>query len=242
MFALMVTLPLMSSSAIPAVAKVGIAFFCAYIALPVMVTSGYYVPESVVSYILLLLAEVVVGLTLGFVVQLFFSVFQVAGELFSVQMGFSAASVFDPIGMQELPILGQFLNLFAMLIFLASNGLVKVFYVGIVKSFDVIRPSEIVFSSEPFFEMFVTSIGKVFGQALIIAFPIIGTLFLASLTLGLLAKAAPQLNLLMLGFPINIAVGFFILILALPILGSFIANFIDQIYYVMEDAIIYLSG
>lgn len=241
-FALLVTLPLISSNAVPAVAKVGLAFFCAYIALPALVISGYYVPDTGIGYALFLLGEVVIGLTLGFIVQLFFSAFQTAGQLFSVQMGFGAANVFDPVGMVELPIMGQFLNLFAMLIFLSSSGLSKVFFIGIVRSFQVIRPEDIVFSSEPLFEMIASSIGKTFGQALLIAFPIIGTLFLASLTLGLLAKAAPQLNLLMLGFPINIYVGFLILLFSLPFLGSFIGNLIDQVYYVMENAIINLSG
>jgi flagellar biosynthetic protein FliR len=92
------------------------------------------------------------------------------------------------------------------------------------------------------FRLFIGSLGKLFEQALIISLPILGTLFLVSITMGLLAKAAPQMNLLMMGFPVAIGVAFLILFLALPFLMEAFGKIIDASFYKLLELIGRMRG
>ena len=235
-FALISVAPLVGSAAIPGQARAGFVFLITFLVFPVV--ELYPIPESVLLYVLLLVGEIFLGLIYGFLIQVVFAVFQTAGQFFSMQMGFSASMVFDPLSQEELPIMGQFFNLGAMMLFLSTDAMQKMFLGGIQFSFRTISVYQIASAQEQWFLHFVTSMGLLFQQALILAFPIMGTLFLVSLSMGLLAKAAPQMNLLMLGFPISIAVALILLIIVMPFLletfSAIIDNFFDQTAFLMQ--------
>ena len=76
-------------------------------------------------------------------------------------------------------------------------------------------------------QLFTSSLGRLFESALTIAFPILGTLFVISVTMGLMAKAAPQMNLLMMGFPVAIGMAFILLLMILPFLMNTFSRIID---------------
>src|SRR5512147_2149526 len=116
-YAMLQTAPLFSSGSVPQVAKMGICLFTAVVLFPGVQQRGYALPEDFLSYGLLLVGEALIGIIIGFFLTLIYSAFQVAGELFSLQMGFGASEVFDPLAQIEIPILGQFFNLVAMYVF-----------------------------------------------------------------------------------------------------------------------------
>ena len=91
------------------------------------------------DYGLLVLGEVGIGLLIGFLLNLIFVAFQLAGEFFSLQMGFSASMVFDPQSQVEIPLMGEFLNLIAMLVFITTAGMSKFLLVGVQRSFQYLR-------------------------------------------------------------------------------------------------------
>ena len=220
--------PLISSSAIPQVAKIGLSFFTAAAVLPWVVSSGVYIiPNDGLSYVFLLLGEILIGITMGFFLVVLYASFQLAGQFFSMQMGFAASQVFDPLAQIQIPLMGQYINLIAMFVFLTVSGFQKIFLLGIYNSFKAITAYDFLAGKDSVYEIMIGGIGKLFEQALIIALPIMGTLLLVSVTMGLLAKAAPQMNLLMLGFPINISVAFIILFLSLPFLMKTFSKVID---------------
>jgi flagellar biosynthetic protein FliR len=142
-------------------------------------------------------------------------------------MGVRASEVFDPLAEIELPIMGQFLNLIAMLIFLMVGGFQKIFLIGVYQSYKAFRAIDLVTQKDHIFPFLFQGMAHLFQQSLVIAFPILGALFLVSLTLGLFAKAAPQMNLLMMGFPISIGVAFLILFVSLPFLVELFSAIID---------------
>lgn len=187
---------------------------------------------------LLVVGEALVGIVMGFFLTLIYSGFQLAGQFYSLQMGFSASEVFDPLAQIEIPIMGQFLNLIAMLIFLTLGGFQKIFLTGVLRSFQAMRAVDLVIHRDSLFSMIFSGMTRLFEQSLIIAFPILGTLFLVSVTMGLLAKAAPQMNLLMLGFPLAIGTAFLVLLVILPILADVFAAVID---YSFEELLRLLS-
>jgi flagellar biosynthetic protein FliR len=231
-FARIITLflvaPFFSSPSIPPLARVVLAFFTAAAVAPGVIGQGSFVlPPTGGEYFFLITGEVMIGLLLGLMLQLLFAAVQTAGQLFSIQMGFGASEVFDPLAEIEIPIMGQFLNLVALYVFIAVGSIQKVFLYGISRSFFALSAPALMQRTEFMAEFFIRSLAGLFEQALIIAFPMVGTLFLLSVALGLIAKAAPQMNLMMVGFPVQIAVGFLVLFFALPYM-------IDRIIWLIQ--------
>jgi flagellar biosynthetic protein FliR len=167
---------------------------------------------------------------IGFFLLVVFSAFQLSAQFFSLQMGFGASEVFDPLAQVEIPVMGQFLNLIAMFIFLTVGGFSKLFLIGVRQSFTALTAAQLVGSREFVFGLFMNSLGQLFEQAMVISFPIFGSMFLVQITLGLLAKAAPQMNLLTLGFPISTTIAFLVLFMTLPFVVEAFATIIDAAF------------
>ncbi len=220
--------PLLNSSAIPQIAKIGLAFFISTAVLPSVVSSGVYtIPDSGLQYAMLLIGEALIGIITGFFLDLIMAVFQLAGQFFSTQMGFASSQVYDPLAQIQIPLMGQFLNLTAMLIFLSVGGFQKLFLGGIYNSFKAVTVSQFIQSKDSVIPMLLSGMSGLFGQALVIAMPVMGVLLLMQITMGLLAKAAPQMNLLMLAFPINIFMAFLVLVAMMPLMLQTFENIID---------------
>jgi flagellar biosynthetic protein FliR len=219
--------PLLSSSSIPQLAKIGFAFFVASAVFPMVLAAPYPIPPGPVDYFLLVLGEAAIGLLIGFILNLIFSAFQLAGDFFSLQMGFGASMVFDPQSQVEIPLMGEFLNLVAMLVFITMSGMSKFLLVGVQRSFEYLRAVDLVTHREGIMTLLVSGLGGLFQSALQIAFPILGTLLLVSVAMGLLAKAAPQMDILTMGFPVSIGVSFLLLFATLPFLMTAMERIID---------------
>ena len=240
--ALVFTAPLISSSNIPAMARVGLALFVSAGILPWMEKVGYTIPDTGLFFAALVIGEVLIGVTLGLLLNVVYAAFQLAGQLFSLQMGFAASQVYDPLAQIQLPLIGQFLNLIAMFVLLSVSGLQKIFLVGIFRSFETVTAYNFLDRKDSIVQLMMKSMGGLFGQALLIALPIVGTLFLISVSMGLLAKAAPQMNLLMLGFPINIMVAFLILFFTLPMIMEAFGRIIDMSFSEMMKMVSAAGG
>ena len=228
-FGLLMVAPLLSSANIPGVARVALGLLTATVLVPWVESAGGYgnIPDEGLFYAALILGEVMIGVIIGFILNVIFSSFQLAGQFFSLQMGFAASQVYDPLAQLQLPLIGQFLNLMAMLVLLSVKGLQKLFLVGIYRSFESVTALTFVEKKDFLLTTIMGSLGSLFSQALLIALPVMGTLFLVSVSMGLLAKAAPQMNLLMLGFPINIFVAFLLLYICLPFIMEAFGRIID---------------
>jgi len=222
--------PLLSSTTIPQLAKIGLSLFTAVLVFPSALAARYPIPASVVDYGLLALGEVAIGLLMGFLLVLVFSAFQVAGQFFSLHMGFGASEVFDPLSQVEIPLIGEFLNLAAMLVFISISGFGKFFLVGVLGSFQSLRAIDLVTGGGAIVQILIRGLSGLFQNALTISFPILGTLLLVSVTMGLLAKASPQMDVLSMGFPLSIGVSFLLLFAGLPLLMTAFARIIDSGY------------
>ncbi|MBN1649366.1 MAG: flagellar biosynthetic protein FliR [Spirochaetales bacterium] len=234
-FTMLQVAPLISSSAMPPISRVALALFAA--ASIVTWLPDYPIPDTGLGFVFLLIMEIIIGMIMGLILVIIFTAFQLSGQFFSLQMGFSASQVFDPLAQIEIPLLGQVLNLIAMMVFLSVRGFQKLFLFGVLGSFQKIRPWDLVNLKEHFLPTIFNSIGNMFANGLLIALPIVGTLMLVSLSMGLLAKASPQMNLLMLGFPINISVALILLVLAMPFIITFFANLIGYSFDYMFEFI-----
>ncbi len=219
--------PLLSSTTIPQVAKVGLSLFTAVTVFPSVLAGGYPIPANAVDYVLLVLGEAAIGLLIGFLLLLVFSAFQVAGQFFSLQMGFSASEVFDPLSQVEIPLMGEFLNLVAMLVFISVSGLGKFLLVGVQSSFHALRAIDLVTGRDAIIQVLVRGLAACSRAPSRSRFPILGTLLLVSITMGLLAKASPQMDVLTMGFPVSIGVSFLLLFATMPFLMTAFGRIID---------------
>ncbi len=228
--ALIFSAPILNSTGIPTMAKTGLALALSVVSLPFLVENNYLFPDSPLYFFALLLGEIIIGVTMGFIMQIYFAVFQTAGQLFSGEIGLSMASTLDPAGEEESPVMGQLFNLMAMYLFLSNNGLNKLFFNGLYLSFIKIRPQDLVKSSDFLNSYFVNAIGNIFAYALQIALPIIIILLLVYAVLGLLTKVAPQLHLLMLGLPLSFGVGILFIYLTIDPIVLMIEKVLGQSY------------
>jgi flagellar biosynthetic protein FliR len=226
-FGMLVLAPFFSSLAIPFRVRATLAFFVAIIMVSLAVGAPIRPEISLLPFILQLAGELFIGMALGFIVAVYFATFSVAAEFFNTQMGLGIVNVFDPQAQIELPIIGQLFSLFALLIFLgvgAHHHLLN----GIWGSYTTLPVLEISRVAGPFAQGVAAAFVAMFGAALKIALPMIAVAFLVSLSMGILGKTAPQLNLLMLGFPIQIMVGLLVLLSCLPFIFRFMGTVISQ--------------
>ncbi|MBN2509617.1 MAG: flagellar biosynthetic protein FliR [Spirochaetales bacterium] len=237
-FGLLSVAPLLSSSGIPGIARVGLTFFTAFALTPMVAAAGYPIPDNGFSYATLVVGELLIGIIIGFFLTIMYSAFLMSGQFYSFQMGFGASVVYDPLAQVEIPLIGQFLNLVAMFVFMTGGTILTLFIKGLYNSFLVLKAGDLAANVEELAMFMLKGLVELFAQSIVIALPILGTLMLVSVTMGLLAKAAPQMNLLMLGFPIQIGLGFFILFICVPFLMEYFAKLLD---YTLEQIMAFLS-
>ena len=136
-------------------------------------------------------------------------------------MGFSASEVYDSLSQIENPLMGQYFNLIAMLVFFNTGAFQVLFFNGLKASFQSLTAYSLIDGHESLVKILISGLTKLFGNALVIALPVMGSLLLVSICMGILSKAAPQMNLLSEGFPIMMLLSFFILTVSLPYLCDF---------------------
>ena len=234
--ALIETAPLLSAEANPQVARIALAGFAAYAAFPstqAINTQGIELFSF--GFLLLLAGEAIIGIIMGFFITMIFAAFSTAGQFFSLPMGFSAAETMDPLSQTENPLMGQYLNLVAMMVFLSMNGFRELFLGGFWRSVQSINIASLAAGRENVVSMFLTGLSRLFLDAMIISLPILGTLFLCSLSTGLISKAAPQINILTEGFPIAITVAFMLILATMPFMVQAFSRVIDAGFATLRD-------
>ena len=129
-----------------------------------------------------------------------------------------------------------------MLVFVSGGGFQELFLGGFWRSIQTINIVDIVAGREHLISMLLTGLSSLFLDAMIISMPILGTLFLTSLTTGLISKAAPQVNILSEGFPISITVAFVLIYTSLPFMVEAFSRVIDTGFKNIENLYAYLGG
>ncbi|OJF77639.1 MAG: flagellar biosynthetic protein FliR [Treponema sp. CETP13] len=236
-FAMIQTLPLLSGTSVPRVARIALAGYLAFLILPRALTVGWNVDAYSLQYLLLLIGEGLIGIIIGFYVSIIFSTFSSAGQFFTYQMGFGASQVYDALSKVQNPVMGQYFNLIAMLLFLQSGGFQKLFLGGVLRSFQSFNAYALVTHRDDFLNFLITGLTHLFLDGMLMALPIVGTLFLISVCMGILSKAAPQMNLLSEGLPITILVAFLLIMYLMPVLCEAFLAIFDQAFINIEDLI-----
>lgn len=164
--------------------------------------------------ILLFGDSLLIGLLVGLVLVVYYTAFLLAGEFFSLQMGFGIVNVIDPLSETSIPILGQVKSMFALMVFTIIQGPQMVIE-ALAYSFQVL-PLLTLDSAQPLVAGMLLAIREMFLIGFQIGAPIIATVFLVDLVMGIMSKVAPQLNVMEVGFQLKIVVGLILMVLLLP--------------------------
>lgn len=207
--------PLLGNRAAPVSVRVALGFV-----LTVAIAPTLPAPPKVALVsgegLLILAQQVLVGISLGFVLRIVFAAVEFAGQFIGLQMGLSFATLFDPVNGAQTPVVAQFLVLATALIVFAFNGHHLVLE-ALVRSFSGI-PLAAVPLSEYDFGALLRWGGVIFMVGLQIALPVTAALLSTNLAIGMMTRAAPQLNIFAVGFPLTLGAGFLVLYFSLGFL------------------------
>jgi flagellar biosynthetic protein FliR len=223
----MMTVPLFGSKSIPAPIKAGLLLSISFFLFPILNLDVSASPTEVIPFGLGIICEILLGISIGLSVKLLFAGIQLAGQLVGFQMGLAIVNVMDPQSSAQVPILAQFNNLVAMLVFLAINAH-HWFLRALVESFNMV-PLFNFSLTHSLINQLIMIAGNMFVVAIKIGAPIIATMLITSVAFGLVARTVPQMHIFIIAMPLKILVGLLVLSLTMPYLTSFLGGLFTEL-------------
>jgi len=228
--------PVFNQTGLPLLVKIGLALVIALVIFPTVSNSQQMLPDGFLPFILLVFKEIAIGFVIGYGATLTFGAFVVAGDLISGEMGLQMAEMVDPLFGGNINPIAQLLQLLGLILFLALDG-----------HHWIINALVISYKTVPISEFFGSGLtmGKImqlfhglFVSAIKIAAPIMIILFLVVIVAGLIGKAVPEINIMMLVFPMKIIVGFIVLGITFP----FIVRAMEYVINILRKDLYGLVG
>lgn len=210
-----VAAPILGHSAIPAPVKVLLTMLLGYFLFPCVGAQPLALDPGLLPLLTLALREFFFGLVIGFLFQIIFIGVEFGGGLIGYQIGFAMVNIIDPTTSANVPIIGQFKLLIATLVFFVINGH-HVMLQALFDSFKLVPLGQVNFKAMAL-EQVTRFAGAAFTVGIKVSAPIIVTLFITDVCLGIIARTMPQMNILVVGFQVKIGVGLLVLAISLPV-------------------------
>lgn len=224
--------PVFSSRAVPGPVRVGLI-----LALTVLLVPSVRPAEASIAA---MAGELVVGVVIGLGAAVVVAAAEFAGDLLAVETGLSGASTLDVMNQTSLPVLGQFTQLFMVMLLLAMDG--HLIMIDALRGSFTVIPAGAGVDLEAGLLGVVGAGSIVFARGLQFAAPVVAAITLANVGLGILARTVPQLNVLMMAFPIQIALGLATLGLTLPYIAVGQSDWATGYMGWLEQALAGLKG
>ncbi|HVO90983.1 MAG TPA: flagellar biosynthetic protein FliR [Casimicrobiaceae bacterium] len=223
--ALMSAAPLFSHASVPFPVRIGLALVITLVIAPTLPAAPFVSPFSALG-VIEVVTQVLIGVAIGLTMQIVFAAVELAGDLIGLQMGLSFAGFIDPENAEQSPLIGSFLSIGLMLLFLSLNGHLAL-VAALRGSFDSLPIAATAWRGIDSARLVATASGM-FATGLSLALPIVGALLVVNLALGVLSRTAPQLNLFAVGFPLTLLVGLLMLLLAAPFAMPALTSVLEQ--------------
>ncbi|TDX51916.1 flagellar biosynthetic protein FliR [Orenia marismortui] len=220
--------PIFGSKSLPNRFKLALAFLITILLFPLVADQNIQFPNQLLIILFRIVVELLIGFIIGFIMLLNFIAIQLAGQFIDTRMGFAMANVMDPQNGMKAPLVGQFQNILATLVFLSINAhhhLLKV----LSDSFTIVEITKFQ-SSKDLIPSLFRIIGNLLPLGFKLALPIIAILFIVDLAFGLVARVVPQINVFMMGLPTKTFVGLLFLSLIMP-------SYINHLQLIFSDAV-----
>jgi len=213
--------PPFNTRMIPTTVKAGVAAALALAAAHHITNPA--LPNDTGPFITSLVVQALVGVTLGLITLLLVNALQAAGQFVDLFAGFSLSTIYDPLSGAQAAVFGRFYELLATTLLFSTDAYL-ILVNGFFRSFDVIPTGGL--STATIASLLTKNMGEFLIAAVEIAGPILACLFLAELTLGLLARAAPNLNVFALAFPLRVVIALVVVAVALPLVSPALGNLV----------------
>lgn len=213
--ALVIVAPIFGSRVVPRQVRLMMALALTWAIIPFVPPMPLVEPLSPTG-LLVVAQQMLIGLSMGFLLRLVFGALELGGQVIATQVGLSFASLVDPQSGGQSPLLSQFYTLLGTLVFLALNGHLMLIQL-LVDSFTVL-PVAPTGADRDWLWMLVNWASHMFAGAVLVALPAIASLLVVNLAFGVMVRAAPQLNIFAVGFPITLVLGLLIIFYSLPTL------------------------
>lgn len=214
--------PIFDSEIIPVTFKAGLGLAVSLLLLPVVHLQVDLAGLNLLGITLSVVSEIFIGLAIGFAAKLFFTGIQLAGQIAGYQMGIAIANVVDPVTSAQIPVLGQFYNLTAMLLFVTVDAH-HMFFKALVDSYTLI-PLSLVHISPSLVEMVMKLAATMFVLSIKVGAPLIAVLLMTSVSLGLVARTVPQMNIFIVAMPLKIVIGLVFMMMTASHLTAFMID------------------
>jgi flagellar biosynthetic protein FliR len=191
--------------------------------------------KTVPEFIMLIVIQIFIGMTLAYIVEVIFSASRMAGGLLDIDMGFSASQIIDPTNGRPTTVLSNIFFLLFMIIFISVGG-INGLITGIIYSFKFTTPGFFI-ANDSFIEMILGVVLYMFTAAIQIALPLIATMFIINFIMLIIGKSAPQINIFANIFIIKIALGMLLLYITLPFVGEVFSQMNDVLMDKFIEAI-----
>jgi len=224
--ALVMVAPIFSSNFVTARIRLLIALAISIAIIPSIPSVAPAVSPLSGDGLLLVAHQIMIGACMGFMLQLLFNAFIIAGQIVAMQMGLGFASMVDPQNGVTVPVISQFYSIFVTLVFISLNGHLILLQV-LTESF-ITLPVLTTGLPHTSFRDVVAQASWMFAAGVLVALPAIGSLMMVNLAFGILSRAAPQISPFSIGFPLTIILGFAIMFVTLPAVAHHLVNLSDE--------------
>lgn len=236
--ALIMVAPIFGEKEVPNRTKIGLALVI------VMLLPLPPLDENIKIYSLMgiwvIAQQIMIGVLIGFTMQLAFITVRIAGELIGMQMGLGMATFFDPVGGPSTSVLSRLINIIALLIFLSLDGHLWLLY-GISNSFDIVPIRLMSLPANGYLSLIEIS-NQLFINGIMLALPLMTLLLIINISLGLLNRITPQLSIFVVGYPLTLLLGLIMLSYLISMLPTFTEFIFEQMFNHISVILWFLSG
>jgi len=219
--------PFFSSRVIPVLAKAGLALIISIILFPVINNKLFQFPNTLCETFQMVTGELIIGMILGLLVQIVFEGVRMMGQVVGFQTGFAITNILDPQSGMQVSILSNMAYFVAIVIFLVLNGH-HILLNAIRESFEIVNVGSLSLDRRIFQEI-VQAGGDMFVIALKIGAPAIAALLFVKVAFGLITKLIPQMNIMIVAFPVQIVMGLIFFGICLNVLLAFMETYLGDL-------------
>lgn len=228
--------PVFNARNVPVTWKIALVLLLTSFGWSLGLAGTYQAPSNALQFILVLILEILIGIILALAAQFFFAAIQLAGQVIDTQMGFGIMNVVDPLSGTQAPLLGNFKYILAMLVFLQIDGH-HLFLQALFDTYAYIPIGGLRIGDE-LIKNIILFFGNIFSIGIKLALPIVGSLLITDVIMGIMSRTVPQMNIFMVGMPAKIILGFSVLLVTVPLyiylLNSLIESLFGEIYQIIR--------
>jgi flagellar biosynthesis protein FliR len=237
--AFLVAAPVLGHSSIPNQAKIGLGVLLTLVVAPTLPPLPQ-VPIVSWAGLGVMIEQLLIGLAMGLVMRLAFTAVQVAGDIIGLQMGLGFATFFSPDSGGNTLILARYFNMIAMLMFLAFNGHLLVIEI-LAGTFQSLPIGLVSFNPDAW-NMLARYGATIFSAGLLLALPLVASLLIINLTMGILNRSAPQLTVFSVGFPLSLTVGLVLLMVLMTDLARYLEKLFSETLQFLQSLLLSMAA